>query len=152
MMRVVPFDHLQKSVSLSDYFRHMLMHRDSATHVQRCERLALELYCDAWAQVEARAAMFHRQPSQQAKYRVGRKCAIDDQLHCEGGDLNAASIPLILPSSFVGSSKWYHMLYMDAMALPMRFNKPDLFVTMTCNPRWPEIKSALPANSREQRQ
>jgi hypothetical protein len=147
LMRVVPFDHQQKSVSLSDYFRHMLMHRDSATHVQRCERLALELYCDAWAQVEARAAMFHRQPSQQAKYRVGRKCAIDDQLQCEGGDLNAASIPLILPSSFVGSSKWYHMLYMDAMALPMRFNKPDLFVTMTCNPRWPEIKSALPANS-----
>jgi hypothetical protein len=147
MMRTVSFAHDQKPVSLTDYFRHMLMHRNVATHVQRCERLSLELYCDAWAQVESRAAMFHRQPSQQAKYRVGRKCAIDDQLQCEGGDVRAASIPLILPSNFVGSSKWYHMLYMDAMALPMRFNKPDLFITMTCNPRWPEIKTALPPRS-----
>lgn len=147
MTRVVPFAHQLKSVTLTDYFRHMLMHRTNPTHVQQCERLALEFYCDAWAQVEARAAMFHRQPSQQAKYRVGRKCAIDDQLQCEGGDLNSASIPLILPSNFVGSSKWYHMLYMDAMALPMRFGKPDLFLTMTCNPRWPEIKAALPNNS-----
>ena len=23
------------------------------------------------------------------------------------------------------------------------FGKPDLFVTFTCNPRWPEIRSAL---------
>lgn len=147
LMRVVAFGHETKRVSLTDYFRSMLMHRSHPTHIQRCQRLSLELYCDAWAQVEARAMMFHRIPAQQAKYRVGRKCAIDDQLQCEGGDLNAASIPLVLPASFVGSSKWYHMLYMDAMSLPMRFNKPDLFVTMTCNPRWPEIQQAVPAGS-----
>jgi hypothetical protein len=147
MLRVASFSYDRKPVSLTDYFRHMLMHRDVPTHVQRCEKLALELYCDAWAQVESRAAMFHRQPSQQAKYRVGRKCAIDDQLQCEGGDVREASVPLILPSNFVGSSKWYHMLYMDAMALPMRFNKPDLFITMTCNPRWTEIQDALPPRS-----
>ena len=33
------------------------------------------------------------------------------------------------------------------MALPMRFHKPDLFITMTCNPQWPEIVSALPPGS-----
>jgi hypothetical protein len=147
IMRVLPFSHQLKKVSLTDYFRHLLMHRSAVTHIQRCQRLSLELYCDAWAQVEARAMMFHRNPAQQAKYRVGRKCAIDDQLQCEGGDLHAASIPLILPASFVGSSKWYHMLYMDAMSLPMRFNKPDLFITMTCNPRWPEIQAAVPHGS-----
>jgi hypothetical protein len=147
MMRIVSFAHDSKRVSLTDYFRNMLMHRPHITHIQRCQRLSLELYCDAWAQVEARAMMFHRIPAQQAKYRVGRKCAIDDQLQCEGGNLLAASIPLILPASFVGSSKWYHMLYMDAMSLPMRFNKPDLFITMTCNPNWPEIQQAVPVGS-----
>ena len=30
------------------------------------------------------------------------------------------------------------------MTLPMRFHKPDLFITMTCNPNWPEIIAALP--------
>ena len=30
--------------------------------------------------------------------------------------------------------------YQDAMALVREFGKPDLFVTMTCNPTWHEIK------------
>jgi hypothetical protein len=25
-----------------------------------------------------------------------------------------------------------------------KYGKPDLFITMTCNPNWPEIKAALP--------
>ena len=37
--------------------------------------------------------------------------------------------------------------YLDAVALPRRFGKPDLFITMTANPQWPEITSALPEGS-----
>ena len=33
------------------------------------------------------------------------------------------------------------------MALPRKFGKPDLFITMTANPSWPEITSAIPAGS-----
>lgn len=33
--------------------------------------------------------------------------------------------------------------YQDAMALVRQFGKPDLFVTMTCNPSWPEIRGEL---------
>ena len=33
--------------------------------------------------------------------------------------------------------------YQDAMAIVRTFGKPDLFVTMTCNPTWPEIAAAL---------
>ncbi|XP_070010578.1 uncharacterized protein [Nicotiana sylvestris] len=32
---------------------------------------------------------------------------------------------------------------MDAIALVQRFGKPDLFIIMTCNPTWPEIKEHL---------
>jgi hypothetical protein len=32
---------------------------------------------------------------------------------------------------------------MDAMALVRRFGKPDIFLTMTCNPNWDEIKCEL---------
>ena len=39
------------------------------------------------------------------------------------------------------------MLYLDAMALPRRFHKPDLFITITCNPKWPEIAAAIPSGS-----
>ena len=103
----------------------------------------LEYVCDIWAQNEARAAMFHTQPSQQFKYRMGRKSAIEDQLH-SGGDVADVSVPMLLPSSFVGSNKWYHMLYLDALTIPTRYHCPDLFITFTCNPKWSEIQNALP--------
>jgi len=39
-------------------------------------------------------------------------------------------------------------LYRDAMAIVRKFGKPDLFVTMTCNPKWKEITENLPENQR----
>lgn len=29
--------------------------------------------------------------------------------------------------------------YLDAMSIVQQFGKPSFFITMTCNPRWPEI-------------
>ncbi|XP_028074183.1 uncharacterized protein LOC114276597 [Camellia sinensis] len=49
----------------------------------------------------------------------------------------------ILPSSFVGSPRDMYQRYQDAMALVQKYGKPDLFLTMTCNPNWPEIKAEL---------
>lgn len=50
----------------------------------------------------------------------------------------------ILPSSFTGGPRYMRQCYMDAMAIAMKFGNPDLFLTMTCNPNWPEIKDNLP--------
>ena len=33
--------------------------------------------------------------------------------------------------------------YIDAMTLVQRFGKPDIILTITCNPCWPEIKLQL---------
>ena len=33
--------------------------------------------------------------------------------------------------------------YMDAMALVRKYGKPDIFLTMMCNPNWDEIKNEL---------
>ena len=33
--------------------------------------------------------------------------------------------------------------YMDIMALMWKFGKPDIFLTMTCNTNWDEIKREL---------
>lgn len=32
----------------------------------------------------------------------------------------------------------------DACAYIRKFGRPALFITLTCNPRWPEITTALP--------
>ncbi|CAF1060263.1 unnamed protein product [Brachionus calyciflorus] len=53
---------------------------------------------------------------------------------------------LILPSSFTGGPRHMHQLYLDAMSIVRAYGKPDLFITFTCNPNWPEIKNALKKN------
>ena len=50
---------------------------------------------------------------------------------------------IILPSSFTGGPRQMHKLYQDGMAIVRVFGKPDLFITITCNPKWPEIQNAL---------
>ncbi|KAA6362554.1 MAG: putative ATP-dependent DNA helicase PIF1, partial [Streblomastix strix] len=47
---------------------------------------------------------------------------------------------LILPSSHVGSPRQMTQLYQDSMALQSRFKKPDIFITITANPQWREIR------------
>ena len=46
---------------------------------------------------------------------------------------------LILPSNFTGSQRFLKQNYMDSMSIVNRYEKPDLFITMTCNPNWKEI-------------
>jgi hypothetical protein len=50
---------------------------------------------------------------------------------------------IILPSSFIGGLHQMYQLYQDAMAIISHFGKPDLFVTFTCNPKWPEVTREL---------
>ena len=50
---------------------------------------------------------------------------------------------IILPTSFIGGPRDMQHWYLDAMALEQRFRKPDIFLTVTCNPRWPEILQEL---------
>ncbi|XP_074321416.1 uncharacterized protein LOC141657922 [Silene latifolia] len=50
---------------------------------------------------------------------------------------------MILPPTFLGGPRDMKRRYLNAMALVQRYGKPDLFVTMTCNANWPEIKKEL---------
>ena len=54
-------------------------------------------------------------------------------------------IPFYLPSSFQGSRRNMTEAYHDAMSIVRTLGKPDLFVTFTCNEKWPEITSSLKA-------
>ncbi|KAF5457590.1 hypothetical protein F2P56_021681 [Juglans regia] len=61
------------------------------------------------------------------------------------GQSNASKVGkrIILPSSFIGGPRDMRKRYMEAMALVQRFGKPDIFLTMTCNPSWKEILDEL---------
>jgi hypothetical protein len=57
----------------------------------------------------------------------------------------------ILPASFRGGPREMWQLYQDAMAIVRHCGKPDLFITMTCNPLWPEITRELSGRAAEER-
>ena len=48
---------------------------------------------------------------------------------------------IILPA--FGSPRFYSEAFHKAMSIVRQLGKPDLFITLTCNPKWPEIKSVL---------
>lgn len=50
---------------------------------------------------------------------------------------------VVLPSSSVGSSRWYVEQFHDAIARARVLGNPFLFITFTCNPNWPEFKESL---------
>ncbi|GFT70108.1 helitron_like_N domain-containing protein [Trichonephila clavipes] len=49
----------------------------------------------------------------------------------------------ILPSTFTRSPRHMHEYAQDAMTYVRAYSHPDLFVTLTCNPTWNEIKVLL---------
>ncbi|KAG6645201.1 hypothetical protein CIPAW_08G106200 [Carya illinoinensis] len=61
------------------------------------------------------------------------------------GETNASRIGkrIILPSSFIGGPRDMQKRYMEAMTLVQRYGKPDIFLTITCNPNWKEISAEL---------
>jgi len=50
---------------------------------------------------------------------------------------------VVLLASFAGSPCHMNQLYQNFMALVRKFEKPDLFITMTCNPNWLKILHEL---------
>ena len=50
---------------------------------------------------------------------------------------------IVLPPSYTGSPRYYTEKFHNATTIVGRFGKPDLFITMTCNANWPEIKNEL---------
>jgi hypothetical protein len=50
---------------------------------------------------------------------------------------------VFLPSSFVGSTRWTQENISNGLAIAASLGNPTFFITMTCNPRWPEITSRL---------
>ncbi|XP_074297252.1 uncharacterized protein LOC141627958 [Silene latifolia] len=59
----------------------------------------------------------------------------------ELGESSAANIGkrMILPPSFLGGPRDMRRRYLNAMALVQKYGKPDIFLTITCNPAWPDV-------------
>jgi hypothetical protein len=96
---------------------------------------------DAWASCEQRKMNFIR--DNQKKLRAEVYQGLQDITPGDPQNAAAYGQRKVLPSSVVGSPCFMNQLFQDSMAIVCKFGVPDIFLTMTANPRWPEIDANL---------
>jgi hypothetical protein len=126
------------SVNIYAFLLHHRQHQYNILH--RAGLLFQEYIVDAYAQIEQCRLDYLRFNQGKLRSEVYRGI-VDAALH--GMDLAAVGNMSILPSSFKRGPREMWQLYQDAMAIVRYCGKPDLFITMTCNPAWPDITAKL---------
>ena len=108
--------------------------------IHRCGRLFQEYCIDKFAQIEqARLAYFR---TKEFQMRIEKRQGLEEAV-ANGTHLSEVGTKVILPSSFSGGPRQMWQLYHDAMGIVRHCGKPDLFITMTANPKWDEITNTL---------
>ena len=104
-------------------------------------RLFQQFVVDDYTMVESERLSYIR--NNQKKLRVDKFCSLQQSLD-DGSrkGLNKGK-RVILPSTFVGSPRYMDQLYFDGMVICSHVGFPNLFITLTCNPNWPEIHRLL---------
>ena len=96
-------------------------------------RLFHQLIVDAWAKIEEQRLCWVR--NNQKTIRAQMYAALDPK---------SDGRKIILPSTFIGSPRFFQKLFQNSLAIVRHFGKPTFFLTMTTNADWPEIKENLP--------
>ena len=65
-------------------------------------------------------------------------------------DLSMIDTRTILSATFTEGSREMRQQYHDDIAIVRAHSNPDLFITMTCNPKWPEITRELESHQTDQ--
>ncbi|XP_021979624.1 uncharacterized protein LOC110875727 [Helianthus annuus] len=104
-------------------------------------RLLQQFLVDAYTMIESERLKYIRR--QQANHRSETFENLQKYKSKGKEVLTDTGKPAILPSSFNGGARFMQQNYLDAMDLCKWYGYPDFFITITCNPRWPEVKRFL---------
>ncbi|KAJ1412947.1 Helitron helicase-like domain [Sesbania bispinosa] len=131
-----------RNVSCREYYSYMLQIRpnDQST-LLKAGRLLQQYVVDNYVKIESGRLRWIRTHQNDIRAEVYQ--GLQDALHV--GEITTENIGrrTILPSSFIGSRRDMTQRYEDGMAIVLSDGKPDIFLTMTCNPCWSEITSEL---------
>ncbi|GKA60843.1 ATP-dependent DNA helicase PIF1-like protein [Tanacetum coccineum] len=145
-------DHGHKFVGISkDYIDHgdptfecsscdaLLWYAESMGGSTNASSDSYSLCCsrDAYTMIESERMTFNRKNDKDLRSETYSKLATLAQKPNSGVKLRGKKV--VLNSSFTRSPRYMMQNYLDAMTLCNFYGYPDLFITFTCNPNWPEI-------------
>jgi hypothetical protein len=124
------------------YRFHIRPQHAESNHLFLCGKLFQEYVCETWAIAEQNRLNYIK--LNQNELRVELYQGLADAVAANAdGNPNELGKRFILPSSFTGSTRNMQQHLQDALAINRYYGGGDLFVTMTANPEWPEIRAAL---------
>ncbi|XP_057335095.1 uncharacterized protein LOC130673899 [Microplitis mediator] len=150
----IPYVHkTNRRVTRADYYKYRLAIRNDFNVFLMGRRLSQQWIVDSYVKIEKDRLNYCKfnQKKLRAESYQGLLDHLQSRVNNNNSNSNIGKI-VILPSSFSGSSRNMLQHYQDAMSIVRKFRKPDLFVTMTCNPKWREITdNLLPGQSASDR-
>ncbi|XP_057770918.1 uncharacterized protein LOC130990707 [Salvia miltiorrhiza] len=134
----------RKKISVKEFLAYRLHERRGEFSILfYCRRLFQQFIVDSYTMVEAGRLNFFRY--NQKKLRCDMYKGLADALIRGERDPAMQGKRVILPSSFIGSARYMIQNYQDAMTICSWAGYPNLFITFTCNPKWPELVRYLDA-------
>ncbi|KAL6841217.1 hypothetical protein ACP4OV_028735 [Aristida adscensionis] len=131
-----------KCVSVRDYYCYKFQMRPGIFNpILHGKCLFQQFAVDSYIKIESSRLDYirHNQRDLRAELYQG----LVDALHAGEGRSDKVGKRTMLSTSFIGGPRDMRRRYMDATALVRKYGKPDIFLTMTCNPNWDEIKREL---------
>ena len=136
----------RKRVSIREFFAFRLMVRQhEMSLLLHAGRLLQQFIVDGYTMVESQRLFWYR--THQKELRAELYQGLADALVSGEESASSTGKRIILPSSFIGGSRYMLQNYQDAMAICRWAGYPDIFITFTCNPAWPEITRFCSAHS-----
>ncbi|KAL4590785.1 hypothetical protein LXL04_003728 [Taraxacum kok-saghyz] len=138
-----------RSISIGEYYAYKLQIRfDDKSCLLLFGRLLQQYIVDNYVKLETQRLAYFR--DQQQELRQEFLQGVVDAMAKGETKASAVGKRIVLPADFIGGPRNMRRKYIDAMALVQKFGKPDIFITITCNPNWPEIKEYMMTHEESQ--
>nr|XP_020178789.2 uncharacterized protein LOC109764361 [Aegilops tauschii subsp. strangulata] len=129
-------------VSVRDYYCYMLQTRPAIFNPILCgARLLQQWAVDMYIKIESCRLRWYRK--NQTQIRADLYKGVVDAITSGETRVSAVGTRIVLPGTYPGGDRDMKKRHMDAMAIVHTYGKPDIFLTMTCNPKWEEITNEL---------
>lgn len=125
--------------------------RSDDDYLFQARRLFQEFLCFGYVVMENQRLSYqlHNQKAlradtfQNVRQVVGDRARVPLEDRMGGDTRQTIGRKIILASSYIKGKRWFNAKFQDGMAICRKYRKPDLFITMTCNPHWEEITSEV---------
>ncbi|CDF36122.1 unnamed protein product [Chondrus crispus] len=135
------------------YGWHLFERSGEFSTILHAARLFQQYLVDQFCKVEAERLSYlrHNQTQLRAADYTSLRDSLGDSRRAEDeADAVHAGRLFILPSTYIGGDRYMRQQMHDIIAISNQIGHPDIFLTMTCNPSWPEITRALLPNQTPQ--